>query len=175
MVKVDSMTKSHTCWEHHAALNGGVTGGVNGITLTTGGLGGNIALNGAVSTTGAVSVATNGGAIIAGAGNSVTGNSIGLAGTAIGATGAALNTATSTLNATGTNGGVFVNNTGTLALAASATGGLLDVGTSGALTVASASGSGVMLTTLAAGAGITVNGAVNGGTGPVSPGCRRRR
>ncbi|MEJ0035889.1 MAG: filamentous hemagglutinin N-terminal domain-containing protein [Gammaproteobacteria bacterium] len=107
-------------------------------------------------------------AIVAAANSNVAGNTVNLKGSSIGSGGARLNTAATSLNVTSTNGGAFINEADGLALTGSASGGALDVQAGGALNVVSANGDGVVLATTGAGAGITANGAVNAGAGPLT-------
>jgi len=146
----------------------------DGVTLTSGGPGGGIALNGVIDAgAGDVTLtagsAADRGAITAGAGAQINASSLTAIGASIGTGAARLNTNVATLIATSTNGGTFVTEADALDLTANATGGAVDVQTtSGALTVGAAGGTGVTLTAGGAGSTITLNGAVNGGMGDVT-------
>jgi hypothetical protein len=144
-----------------------VTG--DGATLTTTGSGSNINLNGAVNG-GSGAVALNAaGALINGAGSQVTGGALTVTGTVIASSANPLATTVSSLNATSTAGGIYVNEADGLTLAASATGGSVNVQTAnGALVVSGATGNSISLVAGGAGSGLTVNGAVSGGSGDVT-------
>ncbi len=145
----------------------GLQGRAGGVTLTTSGAGSDVALNGSVVTTGNIAVAASGGAVVAGANGNLSGSAVTVTGTSIGTSTARVNTTTASLNATSTNGGIFINELDGLALTGSATGGVLDVQAGGPLVVNSASGDGVTLIATPVSASISVNGPVDGGSGPV--------
>src|SRR5690606_18052753 len=139
----------------------------DGVTLNAGGVGGGIALNGAVDAGAGDATLTTLGAISGG--GLVSANTLTATGSAIGTGGTHLNTDVDSLDATSANGGIFVTEADELTLTANATGGAVDVQTtSGALTVSSASGDGVTLNAGGAGNGIALNGAVDAGAGDAS-------
>ena len=148
-------------------VNSTLNGGADDVTLGASGDGGNIVLNGSVSTTGNATLdagsSTVGGTITEAAGVSVTSTGLTLLAASIGNPGSPLATNATSLNATSTNGGIYVAPTAGLALTASATGGAVDVETSnGPLTVASAAGDGVTLATNGVGNALTTTGTVDG-------------
>jgi filamentous hemagglutinin family protein len=158
-------------------VNGNLTvaaaSGAN-VTLSAGGAGSSIALNGTVNAGGGDVVLIAGtagsrGGISSGAGGHVTANTLTAVGASIGASNARLSTAVGSLDATSENGGIFINEADALAMTAQASGGAVDVQTlDGAITVANAVGDGVTLTAGGAGRDITVNGSVNAGAGNVT-------
>ena len=136
----------------------------DGVTLSAGGVGNGIVLNGTVDAGAGDADLTASGAI-SGTGQ-VLANAFTASGSSIGSGGTRLNTTVGSLDATSTNGGIFVTELNDLILTANATGGAVDVRTTnGALTVSSASGTGVTLMTSGADNGIALNGAVNAGAG----------
>jgi filamentous hemagglutinin family protein len=164
------------------ALTGSATGGIlnvqaggpltvasasgTGVALT----GSSIGLNGSVDgATGPVTLTAASGAITASTGVHIAGSSLTASGSALGSSSNPLTTSVASLNATSSNGGIFVNETDGLTLTAKATGGPVYVQTAnGALTVSGATGTGITLRAGGAGNGITVNGAIDGGTGDVA-------
>ena len=158
--------------EDGVTVNGAVASTAGDINVSATGDGGVIALLAPISTTGNVNLtagsAANRGEIIAAAGNHISANALTATALRIGSDASRLNTTVASLTTTTTNGGTFLTESDDLTLDGAASGGALDVRTTnGAMTVASASGSGVVLITGGDGHGITVNGAVNGGTGTV--------
>ena len=145
-----------------------------GVTLTAGGDGSNITLNGAVNAgagdvTLTAGTPANRGAIIAGAVHHISGNALTAIASTIGTSAARVNTSVVSLDATSTNGGIVITESDALSLAANASGGAVDVATTnGALTVTQATGNAVMLTAGGNGSGIALNGAVNAGAGDVT-------
>ncbi len=154
-------------------VGGPVSGGTGDVSLTASGVGGQINVNGAVSTTGnvALTAGTAGGrGAITSNGGTVSANTLTAMGASIGSSASnasRLGTTVTSLDATASNGGIYVKETDGLNLTANATGGALEVTTgNGALNVASASGNGITLTAGGAGA-LTLNGLVNAGAGAV--------
>ncbi len=145
----------------------GVQAHAGDVALTTSGAGSDVLLNGTVVTTGNIAVSASG-TIAANAGSNLAGGKVNLSGAAIGTSAARINTAATSLNATSSNGGIYVNEVDGLTLTANATGGVLDVMAGGPLVVSSASGEGVTLIATANNSGISVNGPVNAGAGPLT-------
>jgi len=154
------------------SANGDITSTTGDISLVANGAGSNLSLAGAVTTGGNVTLtagaAANRGAIVAGIGNQVSANALTADGASIGTASSALNTNVASINATSTNGGIHIAENDALALTANATGGALEVTAGGSMTVAAVSGQGVSLTASGAASDLTLNGAVNGGAGPVA-------
>jgi filamentous hemagglutinin family protein len=135
------------------------------ITLTSGGAGNGIAVNGRVTTPG-VAVLNAGGAITAGASGEIAADFLDVVASSIGTSTERLNTNVAGLNATTTNGGMFITEMDGLMLTANATGGAVDVrAIGGPLSAMSATGDGV---TLGAGEELRINGNVDGRAGLVS-------
>ena len=148
-------------------VNSTLNGGADDVTLGASGDGGNIVLNGSVSTTGNATLdagsSTVGGTITEAPGVSVTSTGLTLLAASVGRAGSPFVTSATSLNATSTDGGIYVTPTAGLSLTANATGGAVDVETvNGPLTVASAAGDGVTLATSGAGNTLTTTGTVDG-------------
>jgi filamentous hemagglutinin family protein len=157
-------------------LNGALSvGAVTGdsVSLTSGGDGNGIALNGAITTPGDIQLAAgsvaNRGAITAGGGNLLSGAALTAVASSIGASGARLNTNVTTLTSMSTNGGTYVSEADALSLNATATGGALDVRTTdGTLAVNTAVGNGITLAAGGVAQSLTLFSPVDGGAGDVS-------
>jgi hypothetical protein len=144
----------------------GALDGVGGpVSLTASGA---INFNSTVVTTGSIALDA-GGAITAGVGEMLSASALTVSASSIGTASNALNTNVAALTTTSKNGGTYVNEATSVTLTASATGGPLSVQTAnGALVVDAASAPTISLTSGGAGSGITLNGAVNAGTGDVT-------
>ena len=154
-------------------VNGSLSGGTGPVSLTAGAAGGTITLDGVLSTSGDVTLVAGTsaapGAISTGAGGQIMGAALTATGSALGTAANPLNIAVGELTSTSSNGGTYVNDSEGVALSSTVTGGALDVQTgSGSITVDGASANGVTLVAGGAGSGISVNGAVNAGTGAVA-------
>ena len=154
-------------------VDGALSGDSGPVVLTAGGAGGNISLDGVLSTSGDVTLSAGTtaapGTIMTGAGGEVMGAALTATGSALGTAANPLNTSVGSLTTTSLNGGTYINELDGVALSSTATGGTVNVQTNdGSITVNGASAIGVTLIAGGAGSGITVNGAINGGSGGVT-------
>ena len=153
-------------------VNGALSGGSGPVALTAGGAGGTISLDGVLSTSGDVTLVagtrTAPGAITTGTGGQIIGAALTATGSTLGTSANPLNTSVGTLTTSSLNGSTYIDESDGVALSSSVSGGTLNVQTNdGSITVNSASANGVTLVAGGAGSDISVNGAINGGTGAV--------
>jgi filamentous hemagglutinin family protein len=154
-------------------VNGALSGGSGPVALTAGGAGGTITLDGVLSTSGDVTLVAGTsavpGAITTGTGGQIIGAALTATGSTLGTSANPLNTSVGTLTTSSLNGSTYIDELDGVALSSSVSGGTLNVQTNdGSITVNSASANGVTLVAGGAGSGISVNGAINGGSGAVT-------
>ena len=145
--------------------------GTGPVNLTANGANSAVNIVSTVNTTGDATITAGpGGAIVlAGSSSHVTAHALTVSGSAIGNGSQRLNTNVDSLTATAQNGGIYVSEDDALSLTATATGGPVEASTTnGALTVASASGNGITFIAGGDGNALTLNGAVNGGSGDIA-------
>ncbi|MEP7243172.1 MAG: filamentous hemagglutinin N-terminal domain-containing protein [Gammaproteobacteria bacterium] len=154
-------------------VNGIVDGGTGAVALIATGDGSAINLDALLTTTAGVTLTAGSlssrGNIVAGAGEQIVAHDLTVTGALVGTSGARLATTVDELTASSTNGATFVTESDGLVATADAIAGVADIETTNGTLVANAvSGDGVRLVAGGAGKQLTVNGAVNGGNSDVS-------